>query len=76
VSITIDGHHPRDAARRLGEQGFAVWAGHFYALRPIELLGLAEKGGVIRVGISMYNTRAEIERLLNAVDSLAARRCG
>jgi selenocysteine lyase/cysteine desulfurase len=68
VSITIDGVHPRDAARRLGEQGIAVWDGHFYAARPIEVLGLAERGGVIRVGISMYNTRAEIERLLKAVD--------
>ena len=72
VSITIDGLHPRDAARRLAEQGIAVWDGHFAAVRPIEVLGLAEAGGVIRVGISMYNTRAEIERLLNAVETLAA----
>lgn len=72
VSITIDGLHPRDAARQLAEQGFAVWSGHFYALRPIEVLGLAEEGGVIRVGISMYNTRAEVERLLQALESLAA----
>jgi cysteine desulfurase family protein (TIGR01976 family) len=72
VSITIGGVRPRDAARRLAEQGIAVWDGHFYAARPVEVLGLAEEGGVIRVGISMYNTRAEIERLLNAVDSLAA----
>jgi cysteine desulfurase family protein (TIGR01976 family) len=72
VSITIDGVHPRDAARRLAQLGFAVWAGHFYAARPIEILGLAEKGGVIRVGISMYNTRDEIGRLLNAIDALVA----
>jgi len=72
VSITIDGVHPRDAARRLAEQGLAVWDGHFYAARPIEVLGLAEEGGVIRVGISLYNTPAEIERLLKALESLAA----
>ena len=72
VSITIDGVHPRDAARQLAEQGLAVWDGHFYAVRPIEVLGLAERGGVIRVGISMYNTRSEIERLLEAVEALAA----
>ena len=72
VSITIDGLHPQDAARRLAEQGLAVWSGHFYALRPIEVLGLADAGGVIRVGISMYNTRAEIERLLEALESLPA----
>ena len=71
VSITIDGVHPQEAARRLAEQGIAVWDGHFYALRPIEVLDLAEQGGVIRVGISMYNTRAEIERLLEGVEELA-----
>jgi cysteine desulfurase family protein (TIGR01976 family) len=72
VSITIDGLDPRHAARRLGDQGIAVWDGHFYAARPIEVLGLAERGGVVRAGVSMYNTRAEIERLLNAVEGLAA----
>jgi selenocysteine lyase/cysteine desulfurase len=72
VSITIEGVHPRKAARLLAEQGLAVWAGHFYAARPIEVLGLADNGGVIRAGISMYNTRAEIERLLKAVAGLAA----
>jgi cysteine desulfurase family protein (TIGR01976 family) len=71
VSITLDGVHPRWMARRLAERGIAVWNGHFYALRPIEVLGLGEKRGVIRVGISMYNTRNEIERLLEALEDLA-----
>jgi cysteine desulfurase family protein (TIGR01976 family) len=71
VSITIDGVHPTEAARRLGEKGLQVWDGHFYAVRAIEALGLAEKGGVIRTGIVMYNTRSEVERLLEAVAEIA-----
>ncbi|HEX4960134.1 MAG TPA: cysteine desulfurase-like protein [Thermoanaerobaculia bacterium] len=71
VSITIDGVHPADAARHLGEQGLQVWDGHFYALRPIEALGLAEKGGVIRTGIVLYNTHEEVDRLLAAVAEVA-----
>jgi cysteine desulfurase family protein (TIGR01976 family) len=71
VSITIDGVHPTEAARRLGEKGLQVWDGHFYAVRAIEALGLAERGGVIRTGIVMYNTREEIERLLEAVAEIA-----
>ncbi len=71
VSITIDGVHPTEAARRLGEKGLQVWDGHFYAVRAIEALGLAEKGGVIRTGIVMYNTRDEVERLLEAVAEMA-----
>jgi cysteine desulfurase family protein (TIGR01976 family) len=71
VSITIDGVHPAAAARRLGEKGLQVWDGNFYALRPVEALGLAEKGGLIRTGIVMYNTRQEVDRLLEAVAEIA-----
>lgn len=73
VSITIDGVHPTDAARALGERGVQVWDGHFYALRPIEVLGLAERGGVLRMGVVMYNTREEIDRLLAGVATVAGR---
>ncbi len=73
VSVTIAGVRPDAAAAALGEQGLLVWDGDFYAARAIEVLGLAERGGVLRTGISMYNTRAEVERLLAGVAELAAR---
>jgi cysteine desulfurase family protein (TIGR01976 family) len=71
VSITIDGLHPTEAARALGRRGIQVWDGHFYAIRPIEILGLLERGGVLRTGIVMYNTREEIDRLLEGIAALA-----
>jgi len=71
ISITIDGVHPNEAARRLGEKGIQVWDGDFYALRPVEVLGLAERGGLIRTGIVMYNTRQEVDRLLEAIAGIA-----
>lgn len=71
VSITLDGVHPNEAARRLGEKGIQVWDGNFYALRPVEVLGLAERGGLVRTGIVMYNTREEVDRLLEAVAGIA-----
>lgn len=70
VSITIDGMEPIDAAKQLGEQGLCLWDGDFYAARAIEVLGLKEKGGVLRAGISMYNTREEVDRLLAAIQNL------
>ncbi|HQU34300.1 MAG TPA: cysteine desulfurase-like protein [Thermoanaerobaculaceae bacterium] len=73
VSVTIAGVRPDAAAAALGEKGLLVWDGDFYAARAIEVLGLAERGGVLRTGISMYNTRAEVERLLAGVAELAAR---
>jgi selenocysteine lyase/cysteine desulfurase len=72
VSITIDGVHPTDAAGALGERGIQVWDGHFYAARAIEVLGLSERGGVIRTGFAMYNRPEEVERLLAGVRELAA----
>ncbi|HEX6901527.1 MAG TPA: cysteine desulfurase-like protein [Thermoanaerobaculia bacterium] len=72
VSITIDGVRPIDAARALGERGLQVWDGHFYAIRAMEVLGLAERGGVLRTGIVMYNTREEIDRLLAGIAEIRA----
>lgn len=74
VSITIDGVHPRDVATALGERGLLVWDGDFYATRAIEVLGLADAGGVIRTGISMYNSAQEIDRLVDGIAALARRR--
>ncbi len=74
VSITIAAVHPTEAARRLGERGVCVWDGHFYAARAIEVLGLADAGGVIRAGMAMYVTHDDIDRLLDGVRGLAMAR--
>jgi cysteine desulfurase family protein (TIGR01976 family) len=71
VSITVEGVPPADVARALGEKGLQVWNGHFYGLRPLEILGLMENGGVVRAGIVMYNTRGEVDRLLAGVQDVA-----
>ena len=71
VSITVQGVHPEEVARRLGEQGVLVWDGHFYAVRALEVLGLEAKGGVVRAGISMYTTEEEVQRLLDGIAALA-----
>lgn len=72
VSITIDGHSAEAVARALAEKGLQVWHGHFYAIKVLEVLGLVESGGLLRVGISMYNTRREIDRLLENIEAIAS----
>ena len=71
VSITLEGHLPRDIARKLGDKGLQVWDGSFYALRAVEILGLADRGGVLRTGICMYNTREEVDRLVAGIGEIA-----
>lgn len=72
AALRLDGLAPRDVAVRLGDEGIAVWDGDFYATGLIERLGLAERGGVVRIGLTHYNTRAEVDRLVDALARIAA----
>jgi NAD(P)-dependent dehydrogenase (short-subunit alcohol dehydrogenase family) len=58
-------------AEALAREGIAVWDGDFYATGLIERLGLATHGGVVRIGLTHYNTAAEVDRLLDALERLA-----
>ena len=71
VSISIDGIAPRAAAEALGRDGIYVWDGDFYATGLIERLGKADVGGVLRIGLVHYNTAAEVDRTLEALERLA-----
>jgi cysteine desulfurase family protein (TIGR01976 family) len=71
AAISIAGVAPRDAATRLGERGIAVWDGDFYATGLMERLGLAP-AGVLRIGLTHYNTRAEVDRLADELEALSA----
>jgi selenocysteine lyase/cysteine desulfurase len=70
VSITVDKITAAEAALALGNQGICVWDGDFYAARPVQVLGLAGRGGLLRTGVSMYNTRDELSRLLTGIEAL------
>jgi len=63
---------PRAIAEALGQEGIAVWDGDFYATGLIERLGLLDDGGVVRVGLTHYNTAAEVDRLVDALGRIAA----
>jgi len=69
--FTLAGVEGSEVSRRLAEQGIFSWAGNHYALTLMERLGLAEQGGVVRIGAVHYNTPAEIERLLGALSAIA-----
>ena len=72
VSFTMEGIHPRDAADKLGEEGFYVWDGHYYALAVVERLGLLDAGGMVRVGAAHYNTLEEVALFKDALARVAA----
>ncbi|MFW6041174.1 MAG: cysteine desulfurase-like protein [Thermoplasmatota archaeon] len=70
VSFTHDKYSPEEIASYLGKKGIFVWDGDFYATRLIEILGLQEKGGVVRIGVSPYNTKEDIDRTIEALSNI------
>jgi selenocysteine lyase/cysteine desulfurase len=70
VSITLDGRTAGEAATALGARGVCVWDGNFYAARAVDILGLADRGGLLRTGVSMYTTQRDIGRLLQGLEAL------
>jgi cysteine desulfurase family protein (TIGR01976 family) len=70
VSFTTSRLDCAALARKLGAVGICVWDGDFYAPRPVQVLN-APGGSLVRVGFSMYNTRAEAIRLLAVVRNLS-----
>jgi cysteine desulfurase family protein (TIGR01976 family) len=67
ISFVLDGHHPSEVARRLAEQGIAVWAGDNYAYELMRRFGLSDSGGAVRASIVLYNHRGDLDRLIEAV---------
>jgi cysteine desulfurase family protein (TIGR01976 family) len=72
AAITFARATPEVAATALGDRGIATWWGDFYAVGPVEALGL-QPAGVLRIGLTHYNTADEVDRLLGELEEIAAR---
>lgn len=59
-----------EVGKYLGVNNICSWSGHFYAIKSTEVLGLAEQGGVTRLGISAYNIESDIDRTLEVMEKL------
>ena len=70
VSISTANTDPEDLDRALAGQGICVWSGHSYAVDVVERLGLADAGGVLRIGAVHYNTVDEIDRAVEAIGAI------
>lgn len=66
VTFNLQGVHPHDVATVLDSQGVAVRAGHHCA-QP--LMRMLHVGSTVRASFYLYNTTADIDALLNALES-------
>lgn len=68
VSISHQAMTAKTLAEKLASRGIFVWHGNYYAL-PLTLRIGVEPEGMVRIGLVHYSTPAEVERLLQVLDS-------
>ena len=76
LAIRIHGHPPAELATKLSDRGFFTWDGNYYAINLTEHLGVESSGGFLRIGLVHYNTGEEVDRLVAALEEIAASRAG
>jgi cysteine desulfurase family protein (TIGR01976 family) len=72
-AVSVDGTHPDDVAETLGDQGIFVWSGDYYAVEVMRRLGVADQGGLVRIGFAHYNTAEEVDRVVAALGELTTK---
>ena len=68
-AFNLPGRTAENVAVELAAREIAVWHGDYYAIEIMKRLGL-EGTGAVRAGFVHYNTPAEVDRLLTALDEL------
>ncbi|MFA5938725.1 MAG: aminotransferase class V-fold PLP-dependent enzyme [Sinimarinibacterium sp.] len=61
---------PTDLLPQLAERGIMAAAGHFYAVRLLEAMGIDPARGVLRLSFVHYNSPQEMTRVIRALDEL------
>ena len=64
AAFTLDGMHPHDISQLLNDQGVAVRAGHHCAMPLHKRFNIAAS---TRASFYLYNTREEVDRLIEAL---------
>jgi cysteine desulfurase family protein (TIGR01976 family) len=71
--FSIEGISSSEVSDRLAAVGVNAPAGNFYALEVSRRLGLGDDGAV-RAGLAPYNNQQDVDRLVEAVETITRRR--
>lgn len=69
VAVELD-RVAEPVSHELGRKGIACWAGDFYAVRPLEALGIDRAKGVLRMSAAHYTSAEDVARLIAALDEV------
>jgi selenocysteine lyase/cysteine desulfurase len=67
VAVALD-RSAEPVSEALGREGIACWGGDFYAVRPLEAMGVDLGKGVLRMSLTHYTSDADVQRLIGALD--------
>jgi cysteine desulfurase / selenocysteine lyase len=67
ISFTVAGVHPHDVAEILGREGVCVRASHHCAQPLMRRLGIPAS---VRASFAVHNTRADVDRMLEALGTV------
>ncbi len=71
ISFVVRGWSSKEVARRAGRVGLGIRAGHFYAYRLTEHLGLDPADGAVRISLVHTNHPSELDRWESFLDTIA-----
>ena len=68
-TVAVDlGRAAEPVSEALGREGIACWAGDFYAVRPLEAMGIDRDKGVLRMSAVHYTSPQDVARLIAGLD--------
>ena len=67
VAVELD-RPAEPVSEALGRDGIACWAGDFYAVRPLQAMGIDLDKGVLRMSAAHYTSTQDVSRLIAALD--------
>ncbi len=70
-TVAVECARPGEAvAAELAPHGIMAGGGDFYAVRPLGAMGVDPAKGVLRLSFVQYTSKAEIDRLIRALDAV------
>lgn len=69
-AFLVEGRDSRDVAAQLRGARIGAHADDFYAARCIDAIGARPQNGVVRVSLVHYNSSADVDRLIGALNSI------
>ena len=70
LSFAHESMDSKDIVEAVDPHKIGIRFGDFYAVELVKTLGLADQNGVVRVSLAHYNTKAEVEKLIDVLDDI------